>query len=135
MINYEIRRKIGLPLQENEKYLSNILDNFQMELSSPINKEIRRQKFNEFMELIKTYESSNRQSSNQTNLTNISNQQQTTEIQTIDPNNLSDIQKSLREQHKAFKSLIEIINHDLKDINLIKNDLYKQQKQQPLTNY
>ena len=39
MINYEIRRKIGIPLQDNEKYLLNILDGFQVELNSPINKE------------------------------------------------------------------------------------------------
>ena len=38
--------------------------------------------------------------------------------------NLSEVQKSLRDQQKAFKSLIEIINVDLKDLNLIKQGLY-----------
>ena len=52
MINYEIRRKMGNPLQDNEKYLLNILDAFQIELSSPINKEIRRQKLNEFIDIM-----------------------------------------------------------------------------------
>ncbi|CAF0960309.1 unnamed protein product [Brachionus calyciflorus] len=117
MINYEIRRKIGIPLQENEKYLLNVLDSFQMELNSPINKEIQRQKLNEFVEIIKSYELTNRMNPLQTN-SSFNNS-----IETIGANNLADIQKSLRDQQKAFKSLIDIVNKDMKDLERIKKDL------------
>ncbi|RNA40897.1 nucleoporin p54 isoform X2 [Brachionus plicatilis] len=114
MINYEIRRKIGLPLQENEKYLLNVLDSFQMELNSPINKEIQRQKLNEFIDIIKSFEYSNRANPLKTS---------SNFVETIGANNLSEIQKSLKEQQKAFKSLIEIVNQDLKDLEIVKKDL------------
>ena len=118
MINYEIRRKMGMPLQDNEKYLLSILESFQMELNSPINKEIQRQKLNEFKEIIKTYESSARKPYAKAGA-NFG-----TEL--MDVNSMNEVQKSLREQHKAFKSLIEIINQDLTDLNKIKKDLYKE---------
>jgi hypothetical protein len=128
MINYEIRRKIGIPLQDNEKYLLNILDGFQVELNSPINKEIRRQKLNEFVEVIKSFELTNsnrifqQSSSNQTKqATNLSR-----DPILCDPNNLAEIQKSLREQHKALKSLIDVVNKDMKDLNSIKKDMYNE---------
>lgn len=114
MINYEIRRKIGLPLQENEKYLMNVLDSFQMELNSPINKEIQRQKLNDFIDIIRSYEYSNRKNP----LKSSGNF-----VETIGANNLNEIQKSLKEQQRAFKSLIEIVNQDLKDLDIIKKDL------------
>lgn len=122
MINYEIRRKIGIPLQENEKYLLSILDSFQMELNSPINKEIQRQKLNEFVEIIKSYESTNRQqrgSGGQALQTSSTGNV----VDSIDASNLGEVQKSLREQHKAFKSLIDIVNKDLKDLDKIKKGL------------
>ena len=130
MINYEIRRKIGLPLQENEKYLLSVLESFQMELNSPINKEIHRQKLNEFLEIIKSFESANRhlQLSGASNLLQSSNATSVTTKsgEVIDFSNLSDVQKSLREQHKAFKSLVDIINKDMKDLEVIKKGLFKE---------
>jgi protein-tyrosine-phosphatase len=124
MINYEIRRKLGLPLQENEKYLLGILESFQMELSSPINKEIQRQKLNEFVDIIKSLETRKRHnqkplSANSSGSVN-SNGGGT---ETFDPSSLSEIQKTLREQQKAFKSLIDMINKDAKDLELIKKSV------------
>ena len=116
MINYEIRRKIGIPLQENEKYLLNVLDSFQMELNSPINKEIQRQKLNEFVEIIKSYELTNRMNPLKTT-------QSSNLVDTIGANSIAEIQKSLREQQKAFKSLIDIVNKDMKDLDKVKKDL------------
>ena len=104
MINYEIRRKIGIPLQDNEKYLLNILDGFQVELNSPINKEIRRQKLNEFVEVIKSFELTNsnrifqQSSSNQTKqATNLSR-----DPILCDPNNLAEIQKTVVYELRFF---------------------------------
>jgi hypothetical protein len=115
MINYEIRRKLGAPLQENEKYLLSILDSFQVELNSPINREIRRQKLNDFMDTIKKMESLNRKG---TSLAQIDlNESQ------LGANNLTEIQSNLGEQQKALKSLIQIIKKDLSDMNLIKKEL------------
>jgi hypothetical protein len=138
MINYEIRRKVGLPLQENEKYLLNVLDSFQMELNSPINKEIQRQKLNEFIEIIKSFESTNRQL--QLSGTTANNTLQnsngngsgsactvvTKSGEVIDLSNLQEVQKSLREQQNAFKSLVGIINKDAKDLELIKRGMFKE---------
>jgi hypothetical protein len=134
MINYEIRRKLNLSLQENEKYLLSILDSFQMELNSPLNKEIQRQKLNDFVEIIKSYELTNRQQQLSGALTYTNNgalQSSKSTIVTrsgeiIDLSNLNEVQKSLREQHKAFKSLIDIINKDMKDLNLIKKGLFNE---------
>jgi hypothetical protein len=81
-------------------------------------KEIQRQKLNEFKEIIKTYESSARKPYAKAGA-NFG-----TEL--MDVNSMNEVQKSLREQHKAFKSLIEIINQDLTDLNKIKKDLYKE---------
>lgn len=116
IINFEIRRKIGIPIQDQEKYLLNILDAFQIELNSPINKEIQRQKFSEFTENIKNIENSMRVKGKRQLEQKVANQLN-------EFNNLGDVQQTLKEQQKAFKSLIEIINSDLKDINLIKNSL------------
>ncbi len=113
IINYEIRRKIGIPIHDGERYLLNILESFQIELNSPINKEIQRQKFYEFTENIKTIENSMRIKGQ-----HLSEQQAASQI-----GDLGDVQKSLREQQKAFKSLIEIVNSDLKSINLIRTSL------------
>jgi hypothetical protein len=128
MINYEIRRKIGIPLQDNEKYLLNILDGFQVELNSPINKEIRRQKLNEFVEVIKSYELANSNQIFQQSSSNQAKQASNLSRDPIlcDPNNLAEIQKSLREQHKALKSLIDVVNKDIKDLNSIKKDMYNE---------
>lgn len=114
IINFEIRRKIGIPIQDQEKYLLNILDAFQIELNSPINKEIQRQKFSEFTENIKNIENSMRVKGKRQ-----LEQQAANKLNEL--SNLGDIQKTLKDQQKAFKSLIDIINNDLKDINLIKN--------------
>jgi len=116
MINYEIRRKLGAPLQENEKYLFNILDSFQVELNSPINREIRRQKLNDFMDTIKKMESLNR--TRGTSLSQIDLNESM-----LGANNLTDIQNNLGEQQKALKSLIQIIKKDLSDMNVIKKEL------------
>ena len=137
MINYEIRRKIGVPLQDNERYLLSILDSFQMELNSPINKEIQRQKLSNFKEIIKTFENTKRQTSHLTpkyvsagenNAANTTTSQSGTlhATELMDVNSLNDVQKSLREQHKAFKSLIDIINQDQIDLTKIKKDLYNE---------
>lgn len=130
MINYEIRRKIGLPLQDNERYLLSILDSFQMELNSPINKEIQRQKLNDFKEIIKTFENNKKQSSHLMPKTNVDNAVNSSAVmlntELMDPNTLSDVQKSLREQNKAFKSLIDIVNQDQKDLNKINWDLFNE---------
>jgi hypothetical protein len=132
MINYEIRRKIGLPLQENEKYLLSVLESFQMELNSPINKEIQRQKLNEFVEIIKSFESTNRQLqlSGTANVIQSSNASTVTTKsgEVIDLSNLQDVQRSLREQQNAFKSLVGIINKDTKDLELIKKGMFKEKK-------
>lgn len=119
LINYEMRRKSGIPMQENEKYLSNILDSYDIELNSPINKEIREQKLKEFNEVIKQLETSAASdlSKRQTSVLGASNGQLT------DIGNLTEVQKSLKEQQLAFKSLIEIINQDLKDLNTIKRGI------------
>lgn len=113
IINYEIRRKIGIPIQDAEKYLLNLLDSFQIELNSPINKEIQRQKFSEFTEIIKNLENS-KQVKGKKQL----EQQAANQLDEL--NKLGDIQKSLTDQQQAFKSLIDIINVDLKSLNLIK---------------
>ncbi len=124
LINYELRRKSGIQMQENEKYLSNILESYEIELSSPINKEIREQKINDFNEIISQLESSasndlsKRQMTSLSTSTNSLNQSQLSDL-----TNLTEVQKSLREQHLAFKSLIEIINQDMKDLNTIKRGL------------
>ena len=101
-----------------------------MELNSPINKEIHRQKLNEFLEIIKSFESANRhlQLSGASNLLQSSNATSVTTKsgEVIDFSNLSDVQKSLREQHKAFKSLVDIINKDMKDLEVIKKGLFKE---------
>ena len=117
LINYEIRRKIGIPLQDNERYLLAVLESFQIELNSPINKEIQRQKLSEFLETIKSIENSQRVQCKMQQELKAANQ-------LSEMSNLSEVQKSLRDQQKAFKSLIEIINVDLKDLNLIKQGLY-----------
>ena len=117
MINYEIRRKIGIPLQDNERYLLAVLESFQIELNSPINKEIQRQKLSEFLETIKSIENSQRVQCKMQQELKAANQ-------LSEMSNLGEVQKSLRDQQKAFKSLIEIINVDLKDLNLIKQGLY-----------
>ena len=111
-------------LQENEKYLSNILESYEIELSSPINKEIREQKINDFNEIIAQLENtaSNDLSKRQTTSLSSSNGLNS-QSQLSDLSNLTEVQKSLREQHLAFKSLIEIINHDMKDLNTIKRGL------------
>jgi nuclear pore complex protein Nup54 len=114
MINYEIRRKLGICFQEDEKYLRNVLESLYIELSSPINKEIQKQKLNEFLEIVKSYELNNLKQHQQ---------QQIKSDNKIDLNNLEGIQHSLRDQHKIFKSLIEIINKDLNDLNLIKRNI------------
>ena len=114
MINYEIRRKLGICFQEDEKYLRNVLESLYIELSSPINKEIQKQKLNEFLEIVKSYELNNLKQQQQ---------QQMRQENKIDLNNLEGIQNSLRDQHKIFKSLIEIINKDLNDLNLIKRNI------------
>ena len=44
----------------------------------------------------------------------------------MDVNSLNDVQKSLREQNKAFKSLIDIVNQDQKDLNKISWDLFNE---------
>ena len=87
-------------------------------MNSPINKEIQRQKLNEFNEILKSYETSSR------NINYSGGTSGTNPL--IDANSLTDVQKSLREQHKAFKSLIEIINKDMKDLSIIKRDLFYQ---------
>jgi len=120
LISYELRRKSGIPIQENEKYLANVLESYEIELNSPINKEIREQKLKQFNEVISSMESAS--------LNELSKRQTTTlasaaNSQFGDIGNLSDVQKSLREQHLAFKSLIEIINQDLKDLNTVKRGL------------
>jgi hypothetical protein len=132
MINYEIRRKIGLPLQDNEKYLLSILDSFQMELSSPINKEIQRQKLNEFVEMIKILENNersqmihNEQRPFAANSSN-GNVNASSSAAFLDVNNLTDVQKALREQHKAFKSLIDIMNKDFKDLEIVKKGIFNE---------
>lgn len=119
LINYEMRRKSGVPMQENEKYLANILDSYDIELNSPINKEIREQKLKDFSEVIKQTEvtASSDLSKRQTSVLGASNGQLT------DIGNLSEVQKSLKDQQLAFKSLIDIINQDLKDLNTIKRGL------------
>lgn len=138
MISYEIRRKIGLPLQENEKYLLSILDSFQMELNSPINKEIQRQKLTEFVEMIKTLENNDRQwhqyqqqqqqqqPQSKPPFNNVGANAAAAGTLTPDPNSMAEIQKSLREQHKAFKSLIDILNKDLKDLSKIKKGIFNE---------
>jgi hypothetical protein len=136
MINYEIRRKIGIPLQDNERYLLSILDSFQMELNSPINKEIQRQKLNDFKEVIKSFENSKRQNAHMMPKLKVDTNVKVgggggasvgmVNSELIDVNSLNDIQKSLREQQKAFKSMIEIINQDQKDLNKINWDLFNE---------
>lgn len=116
IINYEIRRKMGIPLQETERYLFNILESFQIELSSPINKEIQRQKLSEFTQVIKTMEQK-QQVKGKRQL------EQQAANRLSDATQLSEVHKSLREQQKAFKSLIDIINNDLKDLNVIKQSI------------
>ena len=112
----EIRRKIGIPIQDAEKFLLNILDSFQVELNSPINKEIQRQRFTEFNQNIKSIENS-MQVKGKRQL------EQQAAKQLNDLSSLGDVHKNLREQQKAFKSLIDIINADLKDLKLIKSNL------------
>lgn len=134
MINYEIRRKIGFPLQENEKYLLGLLESIQMELSSPINKEIQRQKLNEFVDIINSLENRRRhqqlqhqqqqqqqqlQQQKSAPLSALSNLGGVNEA-SYDSASLSDIQRSLREQQKAFKSLIEMIQKDSKDLEIMR---------------
>lgn len=124
MINYEIRRKLGICFQEDEKYLRNVLESFQIELSSPINKEIQKQKLNEFLEIVKNYEITHKHQQKQQQLASA----KSTEVSSItgvkyDLSKIEDVQKSLREQHKIFKSLVDIINKDLNDINAIKRNL------------
>lgn len=141
MINYEIRRKIGLPLQENEKYLLGLLESIQMELSSPINKEIQRQKISEFNDIVKSLEMRKRQQQQQQQLQHQQQQQQqskqplgvhssTSSMSNIDgggvvfePSSLGDIQRSLREQQKAFKSLIDMIHKDSRDLELMRKTI------------
>ncbi len=120
MINYEIRRKLGICFQEDEKYLRNVLESLYIELSSPINKEIQKQKLNEFLEIIKSYELTHMR---QSITASKSDDLTIYKANKVDLNNVEDIQKSLRDQHKIFKSLIEIINKDLNDINIIKRNL------------
>lgn len=112
MINTEIRRKLGYGFQEDEKYLRSILESLQIELASPINKEIRKQKLNEYVEIIKLYEQQQQQQQH-------SFSDQTSQFY----GSIDEMHKSLKEQHKAFKSLIEIINKDLHDIEIIKKDM------------
>ncbi len=134
MINYEIRRKIGVPLQDNERYLLSILDTFQMELNSPINKEIQRQKLNDFKDIVKRFENNKRQNAHLVpklkveNSVNSSGGASSTIVNTelMDVNSLNEVQKSLREQQKAFKSMIDIINQDQKDLNKINWDLFNE---------
>ena len=116
MINYEIRRKLGICFQEDEKYLRNVLESLYIELSSPINKEIQKQKLNEFLEIVKSYELNNarqmQHSAKQDEMITSSLSRGGGGGNKIDLNNLEGIQGSLRDQHKMFKSLIEIINKD-----------------------
>lgn len=116
MINYEIRRKIGYCFQEDEKYLRSILESFQIELSSPINREIMKQKLNEYQDIVKQYEMNNQLRVSDTNA--LQAEAYKTQLGSIDG-----IQNSLREQQKAFKSLIEIINKDLNDLSIIQRDI------------
>ena len=44
----------------------------------------------------------------------------------MDVNSLNEVQKSLREQQKAFKSMIDIINQDQKDLNKINWDIFNE---------
>ena len=120
MINYEIRRKLGICFQEDEKYLRNVLESLYIELSSPVNKEIQKQKLGEFLDIIKTYEMTHMR---QGKTAGAGDDISILKGNKIDLNNVEDIQKTLREQHKIFKSLIEIINKDLNDINIIKRNL------------
>ena len=135
-INYEIRRKLGFPIQENENYLLGILTTFQNDLNSPINKEILRQKFTEFIDMIKSIEQN---SSRKATLANKLNMNATAGSandsfssssgggggvkQLYDSNNLNEIYKTLKEEQKAVKSLIEVVNKNLADLGLMKNDL------------
>lgn len=129
MINYEIRRKIGLPLQENEKYLLGLLESIQMELSSPINKEIQRQKLNEFNDIVKSLEMRKRQQQQQQQQEKQKQPLSTASAANIDSSvvfdssSLGDIQRSLREQQKAFKSLIDMIHKDEKDLELMRKSI------------
>lgn len=137
MINYEIRRKLGLPLQENEKYLLSVLESFQMELNSPINKEIQRQKLNEFAEIIKSYELRSRAANGGLAVSQEAVLRQsvasantgcvtTKSGEVIDLSNLTQVQKTMRDEQRAIKSLVDIINKDIKDLNVIKSTLFKE---------
>ncbi len=117
MINYEIRRKIGYNFQENERYLRSVLESLQIELNAPINREIQKQKINEFLDIIKTYEAKQQQhvQSNETS------QYKQTTLANMD--SIETMQKLLRDEHKALKSLIEIINNDVNDLTMLKRDM------------
>ena len=41
----------------------------------------------------------------------------------MDSNNQAEILRTLRDEQKAIKSLIDIVNGDIKDLNLIKTEL------------
>ncbi len=127
LINYELRRKSGVQLQENEKYLANILESFEIELSSPINKEIREQKFTKFNQVIRSIENASSNDLSKRQTTSLSSAA-TAASSLNDISNITDVQKSLREQHLAFKSLIEIINQDLKDLDTVKRGLLNEVK-------
>jgi hypothetical protein len=145
MIKCDIRRKMGLPLQENEAYLYNVLESFQIELNSPINKEVQQQKFNEFIQSIKVFEEMNRKKAKvQSGVKPIINTQPSLSLNGCGPlqattklnqlnNNLidakkvneyTDMQQLLRQQHNAIKSLIEIVNQDLRVSKTIRNDMF-----------
>jgi hypothetical protein len=123
MVSYEIRRKLGVALQDNEKYLINVLEPLYLDLTSPINKEMLRQKFSEFHELINSFQvsSASKETSFGSSASKLFNSEEI-----LTGGELSEVQNSLKEQHKAFKSLIEIINKDLKDLSIIKKGLIGQ---------
>ena len=121
-------------VRNDERYLLSILDTCQMELNSPINKEIQRQKLNDFKDIVKRFENNKRQNAHLVpklkveNSVNSSGGASSTIVNTelMDVNSLNEVQKSLREQQKAFKSMIDIINQDQKDLNKINWDLFNE---------
>lgn len=123
MINYEIRRKLGMPLLENEKYLLGLLETIQLELSSPINREIQRQKLNEFADIVKSIENRKQQQDQLKKPTAPLSANSMEAAAFTDNSSFTEIQRSLKEQQKAFKSLIEMIQKDSKDLEIMRKTI------------
>ncbi len=132
IINYDIRRKTGMPMQDMERHLLAVLERMSVDLNSPIHKERQRNKFAEFADVVKAIETRVvTASSDKRYLANKSNV-------SLDASSLTaaaaggseaassisaEVQLTLREEQKAFKSLIEVINSDLRTLDVLKQSL------------